>query len=121
MKKVGDVARQAYYRLRKSAKERVDPTPIEVPITQPPTLKEMVRSIVRTEVSRAAYEQGFDTFEEHDDFSEEDPDPDFTSRYEVREMEEEDIQPPPKAPKAERKAPEETEEDPPKAADKDSA
>lgn len=121
MKKVGDVARQAYYRLRKSAKERVDPTPVEVPIQQPPTLKEMVRSIVRTEVSRAAYEQGFDTFEEHDDFEEEDPDPDFTSRYEVVEMEEEDIQPPPKAAEPERKAPKGTAEEPPKEEDKGSA
>jgi len=48
--------------------------PIEVPAGQRPlTMAEMVKRYIREEVSKAAAAEDFDTFDESDDFDEEDP------------------------------------------------
>lgn len=56
--------------------EKVDPRPLEPPVDleEPLTLTEMVRQQVRQEISQQAAEAGLGTFEEEDDFEEEDPD-----------------------------------------------
>ena len=56
--------------------EEVDPVPIAVPIEQqqPPSVDEMIQQAVRQQLSAAADEGGYETFEEADDFEEEEPD-----------------------------------------------
>lgn len=57
-------------------------------ISRPPTLKEQIQRVLRTELSRQADEQGFETFEESQDFDiEEESEP--LSGYELNEMVEE--------------------------------
>lgn len=67
-----------------------DDTPVEVPLhlTLPPTTEEMIRRVVREQMSMLAEANGFESFEESDDF-EVDEDPDPLSRYEVQDMMEE--------------------------------
>lgn len=50
--------------------ETVDPTPIAPPIgyKKQPTIWEQQRAMIRSELSRQAEAQGFETFEESDDF-----------------------------------------------------
>lgn len=71
-------------------REVLDPTPVEVPLhfRRPPTLQEQIKQFVRGEFSRQAADDGFDTFEEADDF-EIDEDPDPISKYRVVEAQEE--------------------------------
>ena len=47
-----------------------DPTPVEIPagFSRPESLEAMVQRMVRTRVSDIAAEEGFETFEEADDF-----------------------------------------------------
>lgn len=55
----------------KYGREVPDSVPMEVPIgyTHPPTLSDMIRRMVHhTELQRAAAAEGFDTFEEGEDF-----------------------------------------------------
>lgn len=69
-------------------KEYPDPTPVEMPLgfKRPPTLQEEIQRIIRVQMSQQARAEGFETFEEADDFAvDEDPDP--LSAYEVMEME----------------------------------
>lgn len=71
----------------KDGRQVCDPTPVEVPLNvkRPPTMEEMIQRQVRVELSRAMDAQGFETFEEADDF-EIDEDPDPLSGYEIVEM-----------------------------------
>lgn len=64
-----------------------DSTPVAWPagVRRPETLTDQIRRLVRMEVSRAAAEQGLETFEESDDFDVEDED-EFRSPYELTEM-----------------------------------
>lgn len=72
-------------------RELPDATKVEVPLNfrRPPTIQEQIRQFVRSEVSRAAQEQGFESFEDADDFDVDDYDPDPLSPYELSEMQEE--------------------------------
>lgn len=57
-------------------------------IYRPPTLKEQIQRVLRTELSNQAEKQGFESFEDANDFDiEEDIEP--VSEYELREMVEE--------------------------------
>lgn len=64
-----------------------DPVPVAVPAgwTRPEPLADLIRRMVRTEFSRAAAEEGEESFEEADDFDVEDEDPDPLSAYEINE------------------------------------
>ena len=79
---------------RANAAEDTDPTPIEVPpfYTRPPTLREDLQRYVRYEVSRAAHDSGYETFEEADDFGIEDDDDldDWDSEYQLTPLQEEE-------------------------------
>ncbi len=68
--------------------EYPDPKPMEVHIDNAPQdLQAIVKALVKDEVSKNADKQGFETFEEADDFEVEDPDEaDFVSHYEFDEM-----------------------------------
>lgn len=68
--------------------ELPDDTPIEMPLKfkRPPTLQEQIKAMVRREVSISAAEQGFETFEESDDFDVEDGDELPPSNYEFKDM-----------------------------------
>lgn len=50
--------------------ELPDDTPIELPLKfkRPPTLQDQIKAMVRSEISRQAEEQGFESFDEADDF-----------------------------------------------------
>lgn len=71
--------------------EKVDPVPLEIPVDRqrPLTLREEMMRFIRTEISAQAERAGtFGSFEEEDDFSDEDGE--IYSPYEVVEMDEED-------------------------------
>ena len=74
-------------RFDERGRELPDDTPVEVPLhfKRPPTIQEMIRQHIRTEMSRQAEQQGEESFEEADDF-EMDEDPDPLSAYELQEM-----------------------------------
>lgn len=57
-------------RLDANGHELLDPTPMAIPagFKRPPTLAEQVRRLVRTSVSEWAANQGYETFEESEDF-----------------------------------------------------
>lgn len=73
-----------------SRTEQLDTTPIEVPIQRPLTLKEEMQRFIRQEFSNQLHDDGFETFEESDDF---DIDDDFDplSEYELSDLQEEFI------------------------------
>lgn len=54
----------------KKAMEFLDDTPVAIPvrITRPPTRFDEIRSLVRGTMSQVAQEQGFESFEEANDF-----------------------------------------------------
>lgn len=57
-------------------KEHPDPTPHELAVEfqSPPSIEDMIRRYVRNEVSSAAQGDGYESWEEADDFEPEDPD-----------------------------------------------
>lgn len=63
-------------------REVLDPRPMAPPIgyVKQPSLWEQMRAMIRDEISRSAQEEGFESFEEADDFEMDDLDP--TSPYE---------------------------------------
>lgn len=65
-----------------------DPTPVEASLVPPPlSLREEMRRFIKQELSQQAAESGeFETFEESDDFSIEEDEPDFTTGYTVNEL-----------------------------------
>lgn len=71
--------------------EAVDPEPVEWPagLKAPPSLEDRIRRLIRTELSRQAEEAGGGSFEEEDDFEDEDYDPLPMSPYEIQPMQEE--------------------------------
>ena len=67
--------------------------PVELPIgyDRPPTIREELQRYVRFELSREASRTGeFETFEEADDFEPEDGETDWSSEYELTELQEEE-------------------------------
>lgn len=79
---------------RANAAEDTDPTPVEVPpfYTRPPTIKEDLQRYVRYEVSRAAQDSGFESFDEANDFGIETDDEldDWDSQYQLTPLQEEE-------------------------------
>lgn len=59
---------------RSRSYEKLDATPVAIPMKfkRPETLAEQVRNVLRGEMSRYAENQGFESFEEADDFDVED-------------------------------------------------
>lgn len=89
-------SRRSRIQARESAPEVLDPTPVEVPTAfqGSPSLKELVEQYVQGAMSQQAAQQGLGTFEEEDDFEEENPDLLDLSGYEVFDQEfVEEIQP----------------------------
>lgn len=73
--------------LDENGREMNNPTPmvIDANFERPPTLKEQIQRVLKTELSRQAYEKGNESFEEANDFDiDEDPFP--SSPYEVQDM-----------------------------------
>lgn len=73
-------------RLNAEGHETLDPRPVEIPagFKRPDTLAEQVQRLVRNEFSEMASAQGFETFEEADDFDVEDDDEiDVNTPFEV--------------------------------------
>ena len=70
-------------------KEYPDPRPVALPVGYdiPPTMTELIQQYVRHEVSQAALEDGQGSFEEEDDFTEEDHQPLPWEPYAVNEYE----------------------------------
>lgn len=69
-----------------------DPTPVEVPLNfrPPPTIQEQIKRFVRTELSRQAAEKGHETFDEANDFGQDEEDDVLPrSAHEFTELEEE--------------------------------
>lgn len=66
--------------------ENVDPDPVAVPISRPLPLAEELRRLVRVELSRRAADDGEESFEEADDFDEDDDELEFVTKYTVRDM-----------------------------------
>ena len=95
---------------RTSAPETLDPVPMEGACQGPPgpvPMAEQIQAMIREEISVQAAEQDMGTFEQEDDFVEEDADLFLLSGFEVTEvpMEEEipveDASPPPESPQDE--------------------
>lgn len=70
-----------------------NPTPVSIPIGQqrPPTLKEQIQRVLRTELSNQAASQGHETYEEANDFDIDDDDTMY-SPYELQPMQD-DLEP----------------------------
>lgn len=62
--------KQLFRKRQKNRHENLDPTPIALPvrITRPLSEYDRFRNIIRNELSQQAASQGFETFEEADDF-----------------------------------------------------
>ncbi len=88
------------FQARPRDQEHPDPTPVALPVgyKTPPTMDELIQLYVREAVSQKASDQGFGTFEEEDDFSEDDPNPLPMGEFEVNEYEMEDDPDMPEAP-----------------------
>lgn len=71
-------------RLNPDGSEILDPTPIAIPFgfEQPESLEQKMQRMIRHTVSQAAAEQGFETFEESNDFDVDDDSGDFVSVFE---------------------------------------
>ena len=78
--------------------EYPDPTPVHIPgktDKEPPlTLREEMRRYIREQISTAAAAADHGSFQDEDDFEEEDPTPDLTSPYTVRQMQPEPLSSP---------------------------
>lgn len=73
-------------KLAPDGSEILDPTPVAIPVrfSRPPSVVDDVRRMVAAELSRLAQDQGFESFDEAEDFEPDDA-PEFTSRYEEPE------------------------------------
>ncbi len=82
-------ARRDRIHAREKIREVPDPIPLEMPIgmESPPSMRELVQEYVRTELSQHASDTDMGTFEEEDDFEEDDPALLDLSGFEVHEFE----------------------------------
>ena len=85
----GAPTRRDAIRRRPLDKEYPDPRPMAVPVgyETPPTMTELIQLYVRQEVSQQASADNMGTFDEEDDFSDDDPESLPVSQYEVNEYE----------------------------------
>ena len=76
--------------------EKLDLTPIAIPIgnKKPLSLQEEIQRFIRSEISENAESKGEETFEEADDFEEENPETLDLSNYEFPEIQEDYIEAP---------------------------
>lgn len=71
----------------RTMREPVDPTPLEVPTNKrPPTLREQLQAYIRQQVSLTAQESGYDSFEDEDDFEDDENEGEWFSPYELSDM-----------------------------------
>ncbi len=65
--------------------DKSDPMPHELmsPELAPPTLREQIQNSIRSELSILAQDRGLESFEEADDFEEEDGEADMLSAYQI--------------------------------------
>lgn len=78
----------------KEGRELPDPTPVEIPANarRPEGLHSMIARMIRTRVSDVAASEGYETFEESNDFEVADEEPDMTlTKYEQVEMAAEEL------------------------------
>lgn len=76
-----------------------DPTPVAMPIgyERPESMESMIARMVRIHISKQAQEDGFESFEEAEDFYAEDDDEELPqSQYQFNDMQEEYLVRPPK-------------------------
>ena len=71
-----------------TGKEQPDPTPVHIPgkAEKPLSLREEMRRFVREELSKQVQKEDYGSFDEEDDFEEENPDLDMLSPYTVHEL-----------------------------------
>lgn len=83
-------------KLNDKGEEVVSPKPHSLAFSRrPPTLQEQIQRVLRTELSRQADEQGYETMEEADDFDDPEFDQDPFSPYIVHDtIDEEPVSPP---------------------------
>lgn len=81
---------------REPDKEIPDTTPVHVPgnTQKPPSLREDMRRFIREELSKQAQVHEAETFEDADDFEEENPDLDMLTAYTVIDLKPEEGQMP---------------------------
>jgi hypothetical protein len=86
MEKILDLESKATAILDERGHENLSDTPVALPLRfqRPQNILDRVRALVAHEMSRLAEAQGFETFEEADDFDVDD-DPDLKSPYELTE------------------------------------
>lgn len=73
-------------RARLTGKERVDPTPVELPVdARPLTMEDRLKAYIRQQISFRAEQQGMASFDEEDDFDIED-DEEMAQPYPVQDM-----------------------------------
>lgn len=82
------LARRQAIRENRQKGETPDPTPVEIPgkMQRPLSLREEMKRFIREELSKGAESVGVETFEEADDFEEDDPDIELTTGYTVTEL-----------------------------------
>lgn len=76
-----------------------DPTPVAMPLgyERPESMESMIARMVRLHISKQAQEDGFETFEEAEDFYAEDDDEELPqTQYQFNDMQEEYLVRPPK-------------------------
>ena len=68
---------------------KADQTPVEMPVQAPETTQEMLGRMIAEHLARQAAAEGFGTWEEEDDFEDEEPDVLDFSAYELEEIQDE--------------------------------
>lgn len=68
--------------LNSEGQEKNNPVPLFADVTpRPPSITEQIQRLLKTELSKQAMAQGYETFEESDDFSDEEMDDAPDSRF----------------------------------------
>ena len=76
---------------RETPQEVPDPTPLHVPgLERPLSIQEEMKQFIRQEISNHAQTEGYESFEEADDFEEDDGEADLLSPYVVVELHQDD-------------------------------
>lgn len=77
--------------LDEKGREMCNPKPLVVHsgLKRQEPIRDQIKRVLRQELSRQAHEQGFETFDEANDFDIDDEDPDFLTSYEIQGLEDE--------------------------------
>lgn len=75
-----------------------DQTPVEMPVQAPETTQEMLGRMIAQHLERESQRQGFGTWQEEDDFEDEDPNLLDLSPYELQELQGDEELPDPEEP-----------------------